>query len=320
MAELAICIPTFNRAAVLRVNLVHLADLAQRHDFAVYVSDNCSTDETPAVAQEMMRLCPAIRYHRNTENVGMDGNFATVLGLPEEPYAWLLGDDDLVAEVALAEILALIETHGYDLILVNGGGEGRADGRVRGEPSRDFEDPTRLLVELGWHATWISGLIIGRRLLDRMRIRDYDGSYFSHFIALFEALETLPGLRARWHAPSSFYPSHLAHFSWSHRAIEVFASRWAQAVWAIPGDYDPVARRVCIRAHGVKTGLLTAIGLLNLRAKGGFDHRQAIQYRAALHETSPCPRWLIVGISMIPAPLVRMFRTIAMSMRLALRS
>ena len=320
MPDLAICIPTFNRAPQLKANLTHLARLAARHDMAIYVSDNCSTDDTEEVVREASLSCPQIHYHRNPTNVGMDKNFAVVLGLPPEPYVWLLGDDDLIAEAALAEVLALIEQKVYDLILVNGGSKNVDSGRVQGEPTSEFSDPERLLVDLGWHATWISGLVMGRRLLDQMRVEAYDGSYFSHFIALFEALQHLPNPRVLWHAPSSFYPSHLAQFSWSQRAIEIFATRWLQAVWLIPGNYDPAARRSCILAHGVRTGLLTSIGLMNLRAKGCFNSEQALRHRDALRLASPCSWWQILAISIMPIPIVRMLRTLALAVRSVARA
>lgn len=315
MSKLTICIPTFNRAAVLEANLAHLEDLAERHDIVVQVSDNCSTDATREVAIAAARRCPRIFYHCNPTNIGMDGNFAKVLALPNTSYAWLLGDDDLISELALCEVLALIESEVYDLVLVNGGSVQPEAGRVQNEPSRNFDDPERLMTELGWHATWISGLVIGRRLRQQMRVEAYAGTYFSHFIALFEALKIIPSPRIRWHAPSSFHTSHLTSFSWSERVVEIFAARWSHAVWSIPGDYSAPARRVCVRAHGVRSGLLTKMGLLNMRAIGGLNLVQARRYRKELIECSPCPWWQIVAICSMPKAVLRPARAGMLALR-----
>ncbi len=312
MAMLAICIPTFNRAVQLKVNLDHLADLLSRHDIEVHVSDNCSTDDTGAVVASFMECCPRIFYHRNATNVGMDGNFAVALGLADTPYVWLLGDDDLVSEATLGGVLDLLADETYDLVLLNGGHPDPDRGRVHGEPSRDFDDPERLLVELGWHATWISGLVIGRRLLGAMDVRAYDGTYFSHFIALFGGLAAIGRPRVRWHAPSCFHPSHLAAFSWTRQVIEIFATRWSQAVRAIPGPYSAEARQACIRAHGVRTGLLTAVGLLNLRAKRGLDLTEARRHRDALQQCSPCPWPLVIAIAATPQSWLGAVRGVAL--------
>lgn len=315
MAMLAICIPTFNRAAQLKANLTHLADLLSRHDVEVHVSDNCSTDDTGAVVASFRERSPRIFYHRNATNVGMDGNFAVALGLANTPYVWLLGDDDVVSEVTLGGVLELLADETYDLILLNGGHPDPDRGRVQGEPSRDFHDPERLLVELGWHATWISSLVIGRRLLGAMDVPTYDGTYFSHFIALFGGMAAIGQPRVRWHAPSSFHPSHLASFSWTRRVIEIFATRWSQAVRAIPGPYSAEARQACIRAHGVRTGLLTMVGLLNLRAKGGLDLGEVRRHREALAQCSPCPWPLIVAIAAIPQSWLGTVRRFALRLR-----
>jgi glycosyltransferase involved in cell wall biosynthesis len=312
MAMLAICIPTFNRAAQLKVNLENLANLLLRYDIDVHVSDNSSTDDTGMVVASFMERCPRIFYHRNDTNVGMDGNFAVALGLADTPYVWLLGDDDLVSEATLGGILDLLADETYDLVLLNGGHPDPDRGRAQNEPSRDFDDPERLLVELGWHATWISGLVIGRRLRGVMDVRAYDGTYFSHFIALFGGLAAIDRPRVRWHAPSSFHPSHLAAFSWTRRVIEIFATRWSQAVQAIPGPYSAEARQMCIRAHGVRTGLLTTVGLLNLRAKNGLDLVEARRHRNALRQCSPCLWPLIVAIAATPQSWLGAVRGLAL--------
>jgi len=68
---LSLCIPTYNRASLLEPMLQSLcrqcAAFGERVE--IVVSDNASTDATPAVVATASAIHP-IRYFRNDENVG----------------------------------------------------------------------------------------------------------------------------------------------------------------------------------------------------------------------------------------------------------
>lgn len=91
---LSICIPTYNRSAVLRETLLSfLNDPAFDDDVELVISDNASPDDTPAVVQAIITEYhnKRIIYHRNTENV-RDLNFSIVLSLGNGHYLKLLND------------------------------------------------------------------------------------------------------------------------------------------------------------------------------------------------------------------------------------
>jgi len=110
---LSICIPTYNRAEMLRMSLNSLAPQVGRvgHRVEIVVSDNCSSDDTPEVVAWARQYAP-VRYHRNEVNVGAAGN---VLALPRDlaagEFCWLLGDDDLVREGGVERVLGVLERH-----------------------------------------------------------------------------------------------------------------------------------------------------------------------------------------------------------------
>ncbi len=110
---LSICIPTYNRAELLRSALYSIvrqaADLGGQVE--VVVSDNCSPDHTPEVIAWAETLGP-VRYHRNAENIGAGRNFLQLAQhLAEGEYCWLLGDDDLLREGAVAEVVSALAGH-----------------------------------------------------------------------------------------------------------------------------------------------------------------------------------------------------------------
>ncbi len=110
-ARITVCIPTYNRAHLLRQTLDSLCDQGlSRDEYVVAISDNCSTDQTPDVVAEYQdRL--QLTYHRNTEDVGMKKNWHIALALCDTPYLVFHPDDDLVAPGQLGRALSALEAH-----------------------------------------------------------------------------------------------------------------------------------------------------------------------------------------------------------------
>ena len=109
---LSICIPTFNRAGFLRVMLQALLPQAAASggEVEVWVLDNASTDDTPAVVEESMALGP-LRSHRQPSNEGPIVNIAMGPGeLATGEYCWVLGDHNLMRPGALERVLVTLRT------------------------------------------------------------------------------------------------------------------------------------------------------------------------------------------------------------------
>ena len=133
---LSICIPTYNRAAYL-TDL--LESLAREHaadpwgeEVVVHISDNASTDSTPAVIAAFASRLP-LRAQRNPTNIGGDRNFARLIDLTEGTYLWLLGDDETVAAGSLAGLRKLLRSRQHGLVLLPSVRTG-ADGRLVAQP------------------------------------------------------------------------------------------------------------------------------------------------------------------------------------------
>ncbi|MFO7606141.1 MAG: glycosyltransferase [Desulfurivibrionaceae bacterium] len=109
--KLSICIPTYNRAGLLKRQLRTLELALSRIPICSYeivFRDNASIDETPQVIQTFAQRLP-VKYVRNSENIGAISN---VLSVPREAtgeFVWLLGDDDLVLPYAFEKIFKSFE-------------------------------------------------------------------------------------------------------------------------------------------------------------------------------------------------------------------
>jgi hypothetical protein len=109
-AQLSICIPTRNRAALLRNCLSHLKGF-RKLGLEVIVFDNASDDDTRKVVRDFQKGAFArFVYHRHAENIGPARNMDAALRLATAPYAWVLSDDDIAYEEALLFMVGCLES------------------------------------------------------------------------------------------------------------------------------------------------------------------------------------------------------------------
>ncbi len=91
---LSICIPTYNRADVLK----HCLDAIVNHEISktgnleIVVCDNASTDDTQTLMQTYQNEYAFVKYFRNEENIGVIYNTIKVLDCATGQYRKLLND------------------------------------------------------------------------------------------------------------------------------------------------------------------------------------------------------------------------------------
>ncbi len=139
--KLSICLPTYNRADLLRQTLGSLLPQVDFTKAEVIISDNASTDHTKETVNSIRKNYPALRYFRNRENVGMDDNTLLCLKYAAGEYVWLCSDDDIALPGSFEKVLQVIEKHKPALLYLNHAGylEGE-DFHVVLERSHDKED------------------------------------------------------------------------------------------------------------------------------------------------------------------------------------
>lgn len=280
--RLGIAIPTYNRAPFLRESLGRIAAHAAPLGIPVYVSDNCSDDDTGEVVARLNAQYGDIVYRRNERNV-RDLNFRLALAMAETEYVLLLADYTLIRPDTLSSILAALDREPCDALVVNG------DGRVRGLDSQTFRDPDRLLRRLGWHMTWLSCLVFSREIVQSPSFDRYPGSSFTQTAAIFDYLCRKPGpVRVRWEA-GIMYAGNVADKknAWVPKVLEIFCINWYDTIMSLPEPLSQRSRRACIRMHGRKSMLFTYFRLLMYKARGFMPRRAYRPFRAQLEATLP---------------------------------
>lgn len=111
---LSLIIMTYNRekflSALLNFLNQELLDFPVniRNEFELVISDNASIDSTQEIINsfiEQNKNNYKIRYNRNSENVGLTGNFRVSTSIAEGKYIWWLGDDDYYKKGILRVVL-----------------------------------------------------------------------------------------------------------------------------------------------------------------------------------------------------------------------
>jgi len=102
---LSICIPTYNRRVYLENTIAALAPILARAPVEIVVSDDASSDDTPAFLAELAAREPRARIVRQPKRLGGFANTLFVLRAARGRFAVYNADDDrLVADAVLATV------------------------------------------------------------------------------------------------------------------------------------------------------------------------------------------------------------------------
>jgi len=106
--KVTIAMPVYNGERFIREALDSL--LAQTFtDFEIVISDNASTDSTPAICREYEQRDPRVRTIRQPENRGAFVNAEMAIRAGTGEYTMMVGDDDVYDPRYIEVLLPLLE-------------------------------------------------------------------------------------------------------------------------------------------------------------------------------------------------------------------
>lgn len=115
---LSICIPTYNRSALLAETLASI-ESQWCEGLEVTVADNGSEDDTEQLIEQFRDRVGAVRYFRWDSNHGPDRNFLKAVEISTGRWCWILGSDDPLMPGAVAEVLRRLKAEKPNLLLFN---------------------------------------------------------------------------------------------------------------------------------------------------------------------------------------------------------
>jgi poly(ribitol-phosphate) beta-N-acetylglucosaminyltransferase len=106
------CIPTYNRSRYLDSLLFSLTEHLAGFPYSceVFVSDNCSSDDTTATVERFAGQLP-LRYVRHDANRGGRANYQYMMAQARGRYVVYIADDDGVIGSRVAEVIAMMEAN-----------------------------------------------------------------------------------------------------------------------------------------------------------------------------------------------------------------
>lgn len=278
---LSFCITTRNRAAFISTTLESLISQAT-DEVEIVVLDAASIDGTAETVEGFTRGFPRLRYVRQDTNQGVDRDYDRTVELAHGKYCWMMSDDDILTQDAVAEVLERCRKN-YALIVVNAEDRDADLREVIGTSRLPFpedrvyrpSEANRLFADVTNHLSFIPSVVIRRDLwLSRDR-NPYFGSLFVHVGVIFQ--DRLPGDTLVVAKPLIAVRN--ANVSWASRSFEIWMFKWPGLIWSFPGFPDEVKASVCLRRPW-----LGWKALLTHRAMGSYsleEYRRWIAPQAA---------------------------------------
>lgn len=305
---LSICIPTYNRAEILRECLEDLIPKVEPLSIPVIVSDNASSDHTGEIVATFQKRYPLIVYSRNPENIH-ENNFPTVLNLSSTRFSWLFADTEKLVDGAVELVLdAASETDEYNMIVVNGGrrsndGNG-VDAYVRNVPDSVYTDRNKLLAELGWYTTWVSALVYGRSIIKEGNFHKYLGTDFIQLGGIYDYLAK-NSVNVRWIARPLVVDTATEAPKYYARLIEIFVIHWVNIICFLPDTYSLGAKLKCIKSLDENIHIFSFSRLLYVRYLGGYDLAVHRRIKDKIPLVTRVPRCCFWVSAVIPIRLLK---------------
>ncbi len=204
---LTLCIPTYNRAALLKLSLqAILAQIgtAEAAQVEVLILDNASPDDTPSVAAKMQVEYSHVQMHyvRHPQNIGPDANYAAGVRNARGRFVYLLSDDDVLLPGAVKTLVEVIGAHpSLAAVALNvrefwNSPDEQSPGVFAISEDRLLATREEALVFLASHIGFLSCLAVRRENICRNDYADKLETNFVHIYFFLDALARGGGLYA----------------------------------------------------------------------------------------------------------------------------
>lgn len=247
--KLSICISTYKRAAFIADTLHSIVEQLTP-EVEMVVVDGASPDDTPEVVARIAERCPALRYYRENENSGADGDYDKAVGYAKGEYCWLMTDDDVLIHGAVRRVLEALDGR-PNLVVVNA--EVRnVNLTVNLESPRldvltnvafDANEAEKFFIRTTNYLSFIGGVVIRRDAWLARNRASYYGSLFIHVGVIFQS----PAMVNIKVIAQPLIAIRNGNAMWTPRAFEIWTFKWPTLVWSFDDFTDAAKRSVCVR-------------------------------------------------------------------------
>lgn len=196
---ISVCIPAYNRAALLPALLDSIV-FQSKAEFEVVICEDASPEraEIRGIAGEYAARFPGkIKYHENAVNLGYDGNLRRLIELASGRYVLFMGNDDLLAEGALAVVSAAVRKYPDVGVVLRSYDSFTDDPHCSQQTFRYFDTERffpagrETVVTFFRRCVFISGMVVRRESAAAHRTERFDGTllYQQHVVGQILARE-----------------------------------------------------------------------------------------------------------------------------------
>ncbi|GAB6183700.1 glycosyltransferase family 2 protein [Thermodesulfovibrio hydrogeniphilus] len=168
MKKLCFTIPSWNRAKKLERCVKEMArqiiELGKQDEIGIFVSDNCSNDETPRVLARLKKEYPFLDYCRLEKHVDSADSAKNAYVKASGEYLWIFGDDDILLKDGLAMVWNVLNKHEPTLIHAGNGWLKPHSYKIYEDTVLEFANKMGFNQFIGW----TTSMIIKKEILLKM--------------------------------------------------------------------------------------------------------------------------------------------------------
>ncbi len=272
-SKLAIAIPTYNRADILKYNLLQIIDELKQYDIPIYLSDDSTNNEIEVLASELKNMHPMIYYCKNEIRLGHDLNCVRSLSLPQEQYIWYMGDSMIIKNGVIKKILDILSIEDYDFIACN------AEGRNLDIKSKIFSNPIELMEELAWHLTMTGATIYNKNVvLNQAKLSVNKCKNFPQMAIIFQEFE-IKASTLCWINDKLIYSNSQKNSYWSSKVFETFIDDFKSFLYNLPELYPIKSKDMTLFKHSTITGVFSYHSFVIYRIQGFYNYSVFKKYK-----------------------------------------
>ena len=285
-ANVALCIPTYNRPQIIQEFMEKHIGRYIKHGFEIFVYDSSESPDTEVIVRKAMEHCDMLHFIKIDSamhsNMKMYHIFKEFGSKQEYDYLWICGDAVSWSERVLESVNSCID-QGYDMIIPN-----HHDVEKLGD--KIYADKNRFFLDCAWQMTLYGATIVRVPTV----LTDVDWPYLiekyavpdsinlSHVAFYFEKISVMEKWKAIHlsFAESDIIVSPLKKASgWKQETFYVWCHCWPTMINRLPGCYKNKNKKKVIRKNGVNSMILSYSNLKTLRAENIFNSSVYRQYK-----------------------------------------
>ncbi len=266
---ISIVIPSNNRTELLDEAMSSIiTDPSWNSDCELCISDNSKGYDTSNLIHKKYSGNSQIIYRRSLDAPSLDENVNMAISMARGEYVWIFGDDDLIVQNFLTELISYLKISSPDIVILN---SCSFQEHIQVEVSRLSLDTLRIygpnendlfLADHGGYLTYVGCIVIRKRLWIKYFCPKKVGTFFAHLDAVCRAKI---GHTAHY-LPRPAIKMRLRMQTWTADHFEIWNIYFPEVIWNL-NNYSTRAKKSVIQRYPLKS----VKRILATRAYGRFD-------------------------------------------------